>query len=319
MRRIYTFLLLMLVLTTPSRAIKLEKIKYGDMNGWVTRIIDESIIIGGKNKTLYEIAPTDTIIGNIAYENKGGSPWATSNAYAHVAGVTKGSTTTVPEKRENGNYCAKMSTIVEKVRALGIINIKVLVSGSIFLGKIQEPIKNTNAPYSKMEWGIPYSKRPDFLVFDYKAVIPQENKVRMTGFSSKKQLDEPDQAEVYVLLQKRWEDKDGNIHALRVGTGRERFSKTQKEWVNGHQMPIYYGDITKQPYYKPFMNLIPDERAYYARNSKGEMVPIHEEGWAPADATPTHVLVMASAGCGVAYEGTPGMTLWVDNIAFGFK
>ena len=319
MKRFYTILFLTLLLCSGSQAITLEKIRYGDMNHWMTRVIDESLIIGGKNKKLYEIAPTKTVEGNEAYVNEGGSPWATSNVYARVSGVTKGSNAVFPEKRGEGDYCVKMSTIVEKVRALGIINIKVLVSGSIFLGQIHEPIKNTSAPYAKMEWGVPYTKRPDYLVFDYKAEIPQANKVRMTGFGSKKELNERDHAEIYVLLQKRWEDKDGNIHALRVGTGRERFSTTQKEWVNGHLLPIHYGDITKAPYFKPYMGLIPDERAYYAKNSKGEMVPIHEEGWAPADATPTHVLVMASSGCGVAYEGTVGMTLWADNFAFGFK
>ena len=29
-----------------------------------------------------------------------------------------------------------------------------------------------------------------------------------------------------------------------------------------------------------------------------------------------HVLVMLSSGCGTAYTGTVGMTLWVDNVAF---
>ena len=44
------------------------------------------------------------------------------------------------------------------------------------------------------------------------------------------------------------------------------------------------------------------------------MVPVHEEGWDDANATPTHMLVMASSGCGTAYIGTPGMALWIDNI-----
>ena len=43
-----------------------------------------------------------------------------------------------------------------------------------------------------------------------------------------------------------------------------------------------------------------------------------EEAWDDANATPTHVLVMASSGCGVAYTGTVGMVLWVDNMAWGF-
>ena len=49
-------------------------------------------------------------------------------------------------------------------------------------------------------------------------------------------------------------------------------------------------------------------------NSKGKMVPVIEEGWDEADATPTHMLVMASAAQGEPYVGTIDMTLWLDNI-----
>ena len=31
------------------------------------------------------------------------------------------------------------------------------------------------------------------------------------------------------------------------------------------------------------------------------------------------MLVMASSGCGTAYIGTIGMTLWVDNMALVYK
>ena len=62
------------------------------------------------------------------------------------------------------------------------------------------------------------------------------------------------------------------------------------------------------------MGLITGERSYYAVNSKGKMVKIQEEGWDNANATPTHMMVMFSAGCGTAYEGTIGQTLWVDNV-----
>ena len=44
------------------------------------------------------------------------------------------------------------------------------------------------------------------------------------------------------------------------------------------------------------------------------MVPVKEVGWDSPDATPTHLLVMASAGSGTAYIGTIGLTLWVDNM-----
>jgi hypothetical protein len=66
------------------------------------------------------------------------------------------------------------------------------------------------------------------------------------------------------------------------------------------------------------MGLIPESKSYYARNSKGKMVPVHEDGWASADTTPTHMLVMFSAGSGEAYIGTLGLTLWVDNVALQY-
>lgn len=66
------------------------------------------------------------------------------------------------------------------------------------------------------------------------------------------------------------------------------------------------------------MGLLNGAKAYYAYNSKGKLVPVQEEGWAAANETPTHVLVMASSTCGEAFVGTEGLTMYIDNIAFGF-
>ena len=54
---------------------------------------------------------------------------------------------------------------------------------------------------------------------------------------------------------------------------------------------------------------------YYAKNSKGKIVKIQEEGWARADETPTHALVIITASIHEAFVGTLGNTLWIDNIA----
>lgn len=305
--------------TFALRAETNEKIAYGDFNSWVIREIKESAIIGGKTKTVYEIGPNKTIVGDIPYSNMGGSPWATSNVMAKVVGVTKCSNAVFRDERAANDYCVKMTTILESVKAIGIINMKVLVSGSIFLGEMFEPISSTKSPYSKMEMGIPFTKRPKYLVFDYKVSVPDNNKmIYSSGFGSQKQLQESDNAEVYIILQRRWEDKDGNLHAKRVGTGRQRYSKSTSGWVNAHKLPVWYGDITKRADYQSYMGLIPEEKSYYARNSKGKMVPVVEEGWDSADATPTHMLVMASSGCGTAYTGTVGMTLWLDNISLEY-
>lgn len=299
-----------------AMGLRLEPIKYGDMESWITRDVKESKMIGGKTKTIYEIGPAGTAPANTPYVNRGGSPWATSNVYAKVKGIVKGSCAATPAT-VGGSKMAKVCAKMEEVKVLGLINMDVMVAGTIFLGKINEPITSTSSPFSKMEMGMPYTKRPKALVFDYKVDMPAVNtRTKATGFS-KKTLQGRDQAEVYVLLQKRWEDEKGNIYAHRVGTGRERYGKSIP-LTKQHELKIQYGDITGQPGYKPWMGLLSGNKAYYAKNSNGKMVPVNEVGWAPADETPTHVLVMCSSSCGEPFVGTEGVTLYVDNICFGF-
>lgn len=316
---IATLLLLAMTVVVPADALRLEKVNYGDFSHWITRHIKESGVLGGNTKTIYAIGPSYTVNEARAYKPSGGTPWATSNVYAKVSGVTKASGSVTPFDRGGGNKCAKMETILEKVKVAGLLNMNVIVPGTIYFGQVFEPISSTKNPYAKMEMGIPYTKRPTALVYDYKVTVPSANvRQKATGFGAPKTLQGRDDCEVYVLLQRRWEDAKGNIYAKRVGTGRERFSHSTNGWVNGHQLPIHYGDITSKSFYKPYMGLLDGSKAYYARNSKGKLVPVHEIGWDSADAKPTHVLVMMSSGSGEAYVGTVGNTLYVDNVAFGF-
>lgn len=300
-----------------AEQLRLEPIRYGDFSQWVSRDITESKLLGGRKKTLYEIGPTAHITGNRAYRNSGGSPWATSNAYAKVSGIVKASGTVAPAKI-NGNTVAKCEARMEHVKVLGIINMDVMVAGTVFLGEINEPITSPKGPFSKMEMGIPYTKRPKALVYDFMVEMPTtDTRVKSTGFSAKKTIKGRDNAEVYVLLQKRWEGPDGKLYAKRVGTGRERYSQSVP-YTKGHQLPIHYGDITGKPFYKPYMGLLSGDKAYYAKNSKGKLVPVEEVGWAAAETVPTHVLVMLSSSCGEPFVGTEGLTIYVDNVAFGF-
>lgn len=313
--RILLSIMLYIVLAASVLAETVTPISYGNMNRWVVRNIPESGIIGGNTKVLYEIAPNDTVDGDIVYKNKGGSPWATSNVLAHVKGITKGSNAVSPDWRASGDRAAKLSTLIERVKVIGIINIDVLVGGSIFLGEMIEPIKSTDNPYSNMVMGVPFTRRPKALQYDYRVEMPStDSRIYSSGFGRKKTLPGHDNAEVYIILQRRWEDSEGNLYARRVGTGRERFGESTDGWVNGHRLEVMYGDITGRPEYKDYMGLIPVDKSYYARNSKGKMVPVKEVGWDKPDAVPTHMLVMASAASGTAYIGTPGLTLWVDNF-----
>ena len=316
MKKILSFSVLCALMSMLSvvKAETVEPIKFGNFESWVTRHITESSVIGGQKKTIYAIGPKQTIEGAKAYHNMGGSPWGTCNVYAKVIGVVKTSNAVFPDKHGNGG-CAKLTTLMEHVKAVGIINMDVLVAGSIFLGSMTEPVSSTKNPYSKMEMGIPFKKRPKYLQFDYKLYAPTGDRTYSSGFGAKKTIRGRDYSEVFVLLQRRWEDAKGHIHAARVGTGRMRFGATTSGWVNKHRIPIWYGDITKHKGYQSYMGLIPKDKSYYARNSKGKMVPVIEESWDDANATPTHMVMMASSACGTAFVGTVGMTLWVDNFA----
>lgn len=318
MKKVLIFLFLCLFAFS-AFAQKDELIKYGDFENWVTRNIKESRLLGGKEKTIYEIAPTTTINGNKAYKNMGGSPWATSNVLASPMGIVKTSNAVYPDRRTATNKCARLTTRYEECKVLGMMNMEVMVAGSIFLGRMLEPIKNTSNPYGKMEMGIPFSRRPKALKFDYRLSIPNTNeRIYSSGFGKKKVYKGTENAEVFIILQRRWEDAKGNIYAMRVGTGRQRFSTSTNGWINNYSMPVHYGDITKESFYKPYMGLIPEEKSYYARNSKGKMVPVHETGWDEPDAVPTHMLMMFSAASGEAYIGTLDLTLWVDNVKLSF-
>lgn len=289
-----------------------EPIPFGDMDQWVDRQIKESSVIGGKVKHVFEIAPSMLIKGDSPYSNMGGSPWATSNVMAKVAGITKTNTSVFPEKRGEG-YCARLDTRMESVKVLGLVNITVLAAGSVFTGSMHEPIKSTKNPQKLLQTGIAFTKKPIALQFDYKANVAEvENRVRATGFSKITSIPGKDYPTVVLFLQKRWEDAAGNIYAKRVGTLVHYFYHST-EWKDNSSFEIMYGDIRGRTEYKPHMMRL-NVTENYTVNSKGKSVPIHEVDWANGDEYPTHLYVQFSSSHGGAYIGAPGNSLWVDNV-----
>lgn len=285
---------------------------YGDMDRWTVRKIQESGIIGGNTKWLYELGPADTIVGNTAYTNRGGSPWGNSNVMAKVAGVVKTNTSVFPERRGDG-WCARLETRMEGVKVLGLVDIEVIAAGSLFLGEVYEPIKGTKNPQAMLNSGVPFTERPEALRFDYKVKLaPEKERIRSTGFSRKTTVAGQDSIAAILFLQKRWEDKEGNIYAKRVGTMVQRYTESTGGWVDGATYPILYGDITKHPDYKSYMRIQVEER--YAKNSRGKSVPIQEVGWAGEGEQPTHIVLQFTSSHGGAYIGSPGNTMWVDNV-----
>lgn len=289
-----------------------KALPFGDMDQWIKRQIEESAIIGGHMKSIYAIGPTQTVTGRIPYKPTGGSPWATSNVMAKVAGVVKTNSSVFPEQRGNG-YCARLDTHMESVKVFGLVNITVLAAGSMFLGKVHEPITGTKNPNAMLEMGIPFHQRPKGLQFDYKVHIASSpNRIRSTGFSRQATIPGKDHAAVVLLLQKRWEDKNGNVYAHRVGTFATQYAQSCN-WHNNARYDILYGNPTGQPGYKDSLMKL-NAYEFYTTNSKGKSVPIKEVDWAAPNEAPTHLILQFASSHGGAYIGSPGNSFWVDNV-----
>lgn len=288
-----------------------ELLPFGNMDRWYVRKIKESGLMGGKTKTLYEIAPNGQTNEAEVYRNMGGSPWATSNVLAKPVGIVKTNTSVYREERAGHGYCAKLYTHLESCKVLGMVNIEVLAAGSIFLGELVEPVNSAKNPYGKMSFGMKFNKRPKAVKFDYKThIVGTPNRIKK-GVGGRSTVRGMDMADCVLYLQKRWEDKDGNIYASRVGTMVQRFKKSTSGWVNNASFAIHYGDITGEDYYNASaMGL---NKMRYAKNSKGKLVPVQEVKW-EGDATPTHIVLQFSSSHGGAYIGTEGNTLWIDNV-----
>ena len=309
-----TFFYCVLNLPVNAQQSVVDKInEYGKLDRWWVREVRESDFLGGKLKYLYEFYGNgDTHVSREPLVKPDDYLWRTNNVLACVAGIYKTNTTVFPERRGDG-WCARIETHIEDVEALGI-NLHVVCQGAFLLGDLIEPIKSTKDPMTKVVYGIPFSGFPKALVFDYKAEVGHAV-VRGTGFSKIKTLDRLDYPEAVILLQKRWEDEDGTLHALRVGTGQERFTRNVSKWENGHRIEVKYGDITSDPSYKSYMKLETDpDRAYHAFNCKGRNVPVIEEGWAPVGTEPNYLIVKFLASCDEAFHGGVGNIVWIDNI-----
>lgn len=289
-----------------------EKVPLGDFEQWTVRYVTESKIIGGQEKVLYVIGPTDTIHSNEIYDYKN-TIWSTSNAFAKVMGVVKTSNNVTPDKGPSGT-CAKLATEFAYCKVAGVVNIKVLAAGSIYWGKMLEPVTGVSDPFAFIDWGIPFSKRPNALVLDYKATIPNTGKLVKGTTTRTIEFDGYDPAEILFVLQYRWEDEKGNVHAKRVGTAICHIDQSSNGWKKDFRVPVIYGDARESANFQPYMDLLRGDMTMYTINSKGKKKPILEETWADPDCPATHAIMWLTSGSSGAFIGAIGNVLWLDEI-----
>ena len=135
---------------------------YGKFDTWCVREIEESALIGGDIKYLYEFygSPSDTLrTGKTPFSAPKDYLWRTNNVLAVVAGIVKTNNTVYPEKRGDG-YCARIETHIEHVKALGVVNMDVTCQGVLMIGVLPEPIRDTKSPMTKVQYGLPFTGMP---------------------------------------------------------------------------------------------------------------------------------------------------------------
>ena len=295
-----------------------EALPFGDFEQWTIRRIKESAIVGKDSVTVYEIDRNQTIYGNIPYSNTD-SPWATSNAFAKVMGVVKTNVNVRPAphitRAENsstgnsGEKCAEMRTEIMSFKVLGMAKVEVLTAGAIYLGKLKEPINSMDNAIKSVNIGIPFTKRPKYLVFDYKATIRNSGTVSRSTMTKRTDMPGRDKAIVTVQLQKRTE-KDGKIYAERVATG-ELLIGGSCDWRHGAKLKLTYGKPENEEALSQFSRL---NSFFYAENSSGESVPIQETGWADPHTAPTHLIIYFASGYLGPFTGEIGNSLSIDNV-----
>lgn len=292
-----------------------EPIPYGDMDQWQVRYIKESKLLGGKSKTLYALAPSDTIRKNQAYLPAEDNPWGCSATYAKFMGIETGiEGSVIPERRGYG-YCCKMQNVLTHVN---IGDIYAMVSGTIYMGKALEPlgILAKSKPYTAIDFGVPFTKHPVALMLDYKAYISESDSLITTERNKPEMIDGHDCAVIFIYLQHRWEDKEtGKIYARRVGTAYERICETIPEWINNHEISIRWGNITQFADYQPDEGL--NQREMMTNNSRGKMVKIEEVGWSLDE--PTHIVMYISSSNAGVFRACEGNTLWIDNLRWVYE
>lgn len=290
--------------------IRTEAIPFGDFEQWTTRIIKESAVLGGDSIKVYAIDDGGTVRGNNPYTNRT-SPWSSSNALATVSGIVKTNVNVRPAPNGDG-LCAEMSTEAMSFKVLGTVRVTVLTAGAVYLGRLLEPIRGMDDAMSYIDMGIPFTGRPEYLIFDYAATIRNSGTVSKITGMKKKDFPGSDRAIAYIKLQKRTE-RDGHIYATRVATGQLVIDRST-DWKKDVKVRLAYG--------KPDFSLTPLTElgsSYYAVNSEGEAVPVEETGWAASDETPTHLIIYFASGSLDPFTGELGNSLKIDNVRLGYK
>ena len=207
--------------------------------------------------------------------------WGTGNPGTQILNKLA----TIPEDLGNGNYAAKMITL-DNGKLAGTFGAPIS-AGSIFTGVFNSDKIDPSNPQAAIEFGTPFTGRPEKLRLKYQYAAGEVNKDK-----SGSELAYPDALDIYALLEVRFGGK-----TERLATAWLRSNDDQAE-LTTREIAFTYGELDSS---------FPDY-----------MKPVGH-GYVSADSAtfilPTHITFVASSSFdGANFAGAIGSTLIIDDV-----
>ncbi|MFC3878719.1 PCMD domain-containing protein [Algoriphagus namhaensis] len=212
--------------------------------------------------------------------------WGTGNPGTQILNKLA----TVPFDLGNGNLAAQMITL-DNGRLAGTFGAPIS-TGSIFTGVFDSDKIDPSNPQAAIDFGTPFSGRPEKLRLKYKYQAGEVNKNKQGN-----ELGYPDMLDIYALLEIRLGGK-----TERLATAWFRSSDNQSDMVI-LEVPFTYGelDATFPDYMKPV------GQDYVSSDSASFVLP-------------THIIFVASSSFdGANFAGAIGSTLIIDDVEMVYK
>jgi len=212
--------------------------------------------------------------------------WGTGNPGTQILNKLA----TIPYDLGMQNLAAKMITLDNGFLA-GTFGAPIS-AGSIFTGVFDKDKVDPSDPQAAINFGVPFSGRPEKVRFKYQFVGGEVNKDK-----SGKKLDYPDMLDIYALLEIRIGGK-----TERLATAWFRSSEDQPELIT-IEIPFTYGELDSS--FPDFMN--PTDHGFVSSDSASFVLP-------------THITFVASSSFdGANFAGAIGSTLILDDVEMVYK
>ena len=207
--------------------------------------------------------------------------WGTGNPGTQLLDITA----TTPFELTDQTNAARMETYYNG--SLPAAFGTPISAGSIFVGVFNVDNIDPSNPRAAIDFGSPFSGRPDAFTIDYQYNPGTDNQDK-----NQDPLPYPDACDIYVLLEIR-----GQSGVRRLGTGWFRSSDPQEDMTE-IEVPITYG---------PLDDSFPD----FMKPADGKYVLADSAEFA----IPTHLTFVASSSFdGDNFAGAVGSVLFIDNL-----